>query len=133
MSGDANEVVPYLGAAATIVFIQRWMKTQPWYSTTIQKMPGADKWAHRAVAAVGAFIAAIGIHISFAGDWMTGWTFKGSIPDIWTLLHAFSDWFKVYVLQQYAYDSTRKPEPMHHDISVEQRQQDGGVNTTGGK
>jgi hypothetical protein len=131
MNGDVSEVVPYLAAAATIVYIQKWLKSFGWYSALVQAIPGADKWAHRTVAGVGSFIAAVGIHLSFSGDWTAGWTFHGSIPDGWTLLHASGDWFKVYVLQQYTYDSSRRPEAMHHDISAEDRQAAGGINPTG--
>lgn len=108
-AGDTTEVVPYLTSAGLVVYAQKWMKTRPLYTTLVEQFPGANKWAHRLVAALGATIAALGIHVSFAGDYQSGWTFHGSIPDLWTMVHAGSDWVKVYVLQAIVYDATKQP------------------------
>ncbi len=115
---DATEVVPYLTSAAIIVYVQQWLKTRDLYATLEHNFPGAAKWTHRMVAAVGAGGMAIGIHVTFMGDASTGWHFSGTIPDVWTMLHAIGDFGKVYVLQQYMYDSTRKPSLMPHDKKV---------------
>ena len=132
---DATEVVPFLTSAAVIVYIQKFLKssslTSDMYAKYVAMVPGADKWAHRIIAGIGSFIAALGIHMTFAGDFSHGWNFAGTIPNGWELLHASADFIKVFALQQWAYDSSRRPEAMHHDISTEQRTAAGGQNLTG--
>ncbi len=134
---DATEVVPFLTSAAVIVYIQKYLKgsrlTSEWYAKFVAAVPGSDKWAHRIIAGLGSFVAALGIHMTFAGDFNNGWTFAGQIPNGWELLHATGDFIKVFALQQWAYDSSRRPDTMHHDISTEARTAAGGANTTGAK
>lgn len=108
--GDATEVVPYLTSAALIMFAQRALKGFAWYQNFVRAMPGADKWAHRIVAGAGSLIAALGIHVAFTGDILTGGTFQGTYPNIFEMLHGLGDWVKVFALQQWAYDSSRRPE-----------------------
>lgn len=115
---DATEVVPYLTSAALIMYAMRYLKTFDFYGRFVEAFPAADRWVHRMVAGVGALVAAIGIHVSFQGDFNTGWTFHGTIPDINTIIHGGWDWTKVYVLQQFAYDTTRRPAAMPHDQKV---------------
>lgn len=113
----AAGATPYLTAAGLVVYAQRWMKTQDAYREFIVAFPGADKWAHRAVAAVGALAAAIGIHWTYTGAWETGWQIHLAIPAGWTLLHGLTDFTKVFVLQQLAYDATRQPPWVSVDTS----------------
>jgi hypothetical protein len=105
---DATEIVPYLTTAAVIVYAQRFLKTTRVYEQFVAAMPGADKWAHRLVAGIGAFVAALGIHMTFAGDFSNGWAFSGTIPNGWELLHGLADFVKVFALQQWAYDSSKQ-------------------------
>jgi len=111
----ASEVVPFLTSGALIMYAQRWLKSRENYMKLVQAIPMADKWIHRIVAATGAFVAAIGIHVTFAGTFDAGWTFHGTIPNGWELLHGAGDVVKVYILQQLSYDATRKPMGMPHD------------------
>ena len=113
---DASEVVPFLTSAATIMYVQRWLKSRNAYAVFVQAMPGLDKWAHWAVAALGSLIAAAGIHITFAGDYSHGWAFQGTIPDLMSVVHGAGDWANVYILQEWAYDTTRRPMTMPHDV-----------------
>lgn len=100
----------YFTSVILIYFAQKWLKGRPAYATFVQMMPGAAKWAHRFVAAVGASIAAIGIHITFDGSASAGWAFHGTIPDVWTMLHAGWDWIEIFAGQQGIYEMT-KPRP----------------------
>lgn len=96
---DATEVVPYLTSAATIVFIQKWLKTRNFYQQFVTAFPGADKWAHWIAAGFMSLVAAAGIHLTWSYDPNAGGTFSGTLPDIMTMVHGVSDWFKVYILQ----------------------------------
>lgn len=107
---DASEVVPYLTSAAMIYFAQKFLKTTPPYAAFVAAMPGAAKWAHRTVALIGSVIAAVGIHYTYNGTLQAGGVLTFTIPGAWDMLHATWDVVKVYVLQQYAYDTT-KPKP----------------------
>lgn len=106
-TGDNTEVVPYLTSAALIVYVQRWLKSRDFYQAFVGAMPGADKWAHRLVAGVGALLMALGIHYTFTGDMQAGWQLHLSIPALWTLLHTAGDFVKEYVLQQMIFDGTK--------------------------
>src|SRR5258708_30818538 len=105
---DVNEVVPFLTSAATVAFVQKWLKTTQPYATFIKAFPGSDKYAHWCVAGIGSLIAATGIHLTWNWDMTAGGTFSGTIPSAWILLHGISDWFKVYILQHTVYESTRQ-------------------------
>lgn len=113
---DATEVVPFLTSAAVIVYAQKFLKTTNLYGRFVKAIPGADKWAHRIVAGLGALIAALGIHMTFAGDFNAGWTFSGTVPNGWELMHGFGDFIKVFALQQWAYDSSKQP-PYYNPVS----------------
>ncbi len=109
-ASDATEVVPYLTSAATIVYIQKWLKTRDVYNKLITAFPGADKYAHWFFAGLMSLIAAAGIHYVWSGtlsDFLTG---KGglltiTVPSLIDMLHGASDWFKVYILQHTIYES----------------------------
>ena len=105
-----NEFSADFTSAILIYFAQKYLKTLPGYARFVEAMPGAAKWAHRCVAAAGAVIAAVGVHISFEGNAAQGWHFSGTIPDVWTMAHAAWDWLKVYATNQWIYEST-KPKP----------------------
>jgi len=105
---DATEVVPYLTTAATIVYIQKWLKTKPAYAGFVKAFPAADKWAHRFVGGVGAFIMALGIHLTWNWSMDTGGAAHFTIPSLWSMIHGGSDWFKVYILQHTIYESTTR-------------------------
>lgn len=106
----ASEVVPYLTSAALIFYAQKFLKTTPGYAAFVQHVPGAAKWAHRLVALVGSIIAAVGIHWTYAGDVQAGGILTVTIPSLASMGHAIWDVVKVYVLQQWAYETT-KPKP----------------------
>lgn len=101
---DATEVVPYLTSAATIVYVQKWLKTRPAYQAFIKALPGADQWAHWIVAGVASFVASLGIHVVWNWDVIKGGQAVFTIPGFWELMHGASDWFKIYVLQATLYD-----------------------------
>lgn len=105
-----TESPTYFTSVVLIYFAQKYLKTLPAYATFVEMMPGAAKWAHRIVAAIGATIAAIGIHVTFDGNATEGWHFAGTIPDVWTMAHAGWDWIKVFAGQQAIYEMT-KPRP----------------------
>lgn len=107
---DANEVVPFLTSAAAIYFVQKFLKNRPSYAEFVKAMPGAAKWAHRTVALIGSLIAAVGIHYTYNGTLHAGGTVSIVIPGLWDMIHAGSDVAKVFILQQYAYETT-KPKP----------------------
>ena len=106
--GDATEVVPFLSGAAAIMYVQRWLKSFDWYAAFVRAVPGADKWANRIVAGVGSLIVALGIHWAFSGNLIEGGTLTVQIPKLVELSHGFFDWGKLYVLQQWAYESTSR-------------------------
>ncbi len=107
---DATEVVPYLSSAATIVMIQKWLKTNNIYNKLITAFPGADKYAHWFFAGLMSLAAAAGIHYVWSGslnDFLTG---KGglltiTVPSLMDMFHGTSDWWKVYVFQHAIYES----------------------------
>lgn len=107
--GDATEVVPYLTSAATIYFLQQQFKRLPAYQTFVKAFPGADKWAHWIVAGLMSAAAAAGIHVVWTCslcslyDVNKGGTALVTLPSIWDIIHGLSDWWKVFVLQQFGY------------------------------
>lgn len=107
---ETTEVVPYLTSAAMIYFVQKYLKSTSTYAQFVKALPGAAKWAHWLVAGIGSVVAAVGIHFTITGSADTGWSGTFNIPDVWTMLHALWDVTKVFVLQQWAYETT-KPRP----------------------
>jgi len=122
---DATEVVPYLTSAATIVFIQSWLKEHRVYQQFVAAFPGADKYAHWIVAAVMSLAAATGIHWVWDGSWNDfvsghGVSVTITIPMASVVLHGLSDWFKVYVLQSTIYNTvTTKQAALRQEVAVE--------------
>jgi len=106
---DATEVVPYLTSAATIVAIQKWLKTQDVYAKFVKAFPGADKWAHWTVAGVSSLFVAMGIHTVYNWNTQTGGQVVFVIPGLMVLIHGFGDFFKVFILQHTIYESTHQP------------------------
>ncbi len=104
---DQTEVVPYMTTAAGIYFTQKWLKTRPAYAEFVQALPGAAKWAHRAVAMIGSVIAAVGIHFTYTGTLQAGGTLQFLIPSLWDMAHAVSDVGKVFLLQQWGYEMAK--------------------------
>lgn len=106
---DASEVVPYLSSAATIVYVQAWLKERDLYKRFVAAFPGADEYAHWAIAGAMSLFVAAGIHFVWNGDLVKGGDLTIHIPDWQTLLHGVSDWGKVYVLQHTVYRATNQP------------------------
>lgn len=106
---DVSEVVPYLSSSATIVYVQRYLKSKQFYKNIVAEIPLADRYIHRAIAVTGALITAIGIHITFTGSILKGYDGTFHIPNLWDLLHGLGDFFKVFILQQTIYDATKDP------------------------
>lgn len=111
VSQDQTEVVPFLTSAATIVYLQKWLKTRNLYVQFVKAFPGADKYAHWFVAGLMSLVTAAGIHAVWDGTLTSGGKLTIEIPSALLLLHGLSDWFKVYVLQATIYDSHLKPFP----------------------
>lgn len=107
-----TEVVPYLAAGALIMYVQRWMKRFGWYQRFVEAFPAADKRVHQLVAAVGALIAALGIHYTFQGDASSGYQLHVNIPNLTQLAHGGWDFLNVYIFQNLAYDATRTKEQL---------------------
>jgi len=112
-SGEqATEIVPYLTTSLAIVYIQKAMKyswlTRSAYDSFVSHVPGADKWAHRLVAAVGALWVALGLHFVYEGAPDVGYQFHLITPAVTSMLHGVGDFVKVFLLQQGMYDATQK-------------------------
>ncbi len=103
---------PFLVTGALIVYAQRWMKSFDWYQAFVKVVPGADRWAHRLVAGVGALIGALGIGITTKGAADVGWSVVVTIPAAAALLHGCWNFLLTFGSQQVIYDMTRtRPEP----------------------
>ena len=106
--GDAStEIVPYFTTASLIVYAQKWLKTRQNYKHFVAMFPGADKWAHRATAAMGALWVALGLHFVYEGTAETGYAFHLITPSVVSMLHSLGDFVKVFILQQVVYDGTK--------------------------
>ena len=114
-----GEVVPYLAAGALIMYTQRWLKRFDWYSRFVIAFPAADKYVHRGIAGLGAFVAAVGIHYTFQGDSASGWQLHINIPNVSGLMHGTWDFVNIYIFQELSYDVTRRPAAMPHDQKAE--------------
>lgn len=113
-----GEVVPYLAAGALIMYVQAWLKRFEFYKKFVTAFPMADKYVHRSIAGIGAFIAAVGIHYTMQGDAATGWHLHITIPNAQQLMHGVWDFVNVFIFQQLSYDVTRRPAAMPHDQSA---------------
>lgn len=109
---EANALAAPAVGAIMVVYVQKWLKTHDWYQRFVEWAPGANRNAHRIVAGLFALITAIGIHITVDGNADTGWNFSGHIPAVSVMLQSAWEFIKVFAIQQYVYDSSRKPEEM---------------------
>ena len=107
--GTAGEVPTYLGSAMVIMYVQRAIKSREWYQAFVKAVPGADKWAHFLVAALGS-LAAVGLTYKLDYDAAKGGTVVLNLPALGAALHALKDFLFTYGSQQVLYESTRKPE-----------------------
>lgn len=107
---DATEVVPYLTSAATIVYIQKFLKSRQIYASFVKAFPGADKWAHWFMAGLMSLVAAAGIHWAWSGTLTEGGTLTIMVPTLAAIVHGVSDWFKVYILQHTIYGASHEPQ-----------------------
>lgn len=105
------DVLPYLPAAATIAFVQKWLKTTHAYRTFVQAFPGSEKYAHWCVAGVLSLIAAAGIHYSFMGNLDSGGKIVIDVPSLAAMGHGLIDWYKAYILQHFIYAATSHAPP----------------------
>lgn len=100
-------------SAIAIVYVQKWMKRRPWFQRFIVAFPGANKYAHRVVAAAGALLTMAGVHYTFSGSVLGGATYTIQLPPlqqmISSLLHSSVDFGGIFGLQQVIYDATRQP------------------------
>lgn len=108
LPAEATEVVPYLTSAATIAYIQKWLKTTDVYTRFVKAFPGADQYAHWFTAGIMSLIAAVGIHWTWTGSLTEGGTLTFAVPSLIVMLHAIADWFKVYILQHFAHDTVKR-------------------------
>ena len=100
--------VPYLTSAATIVYIQKWLKTRDFYQQFVTAFPASDKYVHWLAAGAMSLVAAAGIHYTWTGSLVGGGQFNVVVPTLMAMLHGVSDWFKVYILQHTIYETQRK-------------------------
>lgn len=105
-SPPAEVVIPYLTSAATIVYVQKWLKTLEFYQRFVKAFPGADKYAHWVVAGAMSVIAATGIHWVWTGTLLNGGVLTINVPQLSDILHGVSSWFKVYITQHTIYEAT---------------------------
>ena len=115
------QLTNHVTSAILIVYAMKWAKSQAWYQKLCAMAPGADRWFHRTVAAIGAFIAAIGVHVVFDGNATAGYTFHGTIPPLMAMVSAGWDWVQVFAMQQLAYDASRKPASMAVEQAINDR------------
>lgn len=108
---DATEVVPFLTSAATIVYIQKWLKHREVYQRFVAAFPGADKWAHWLAAGIMSAITAAGIHFVWNCTGCQTWTPENGgiaqiqIPGVVAMIHGLADFWKVYILQHFGHDA----------------------------
>lgn len=102
-----SEIVPYLSGAASVMYVQRWMKTRAVYQRFVREFPVADRYAHLLIASIGSLVVAVGI--GYKWDWTpaAGGGLYIAVPAWEVLRHGAWDWFNVFVLQQGWYDATR--------------------------
>jgi hypothetical protein len=109
---DASVLAPYFFTGSGIVLAQKWMKGKRFYARFVQAFPGADKWAHRTVAIIGAAIGAAGIHYSWNYDILHGGSVQAQLPAlvdlVQNLFHAAGDLTKVVITQQILYEMTHQ-------------------------
>ena len=106
----------YFTAGVVLMYIQSWLKRFGWYKKFVTAFPAADKYVHRMVAGLGSFLTAVGITYTAQGDWATGYMIGIAIPSGPQLLEAVWAFVNVFVSQQVAYDATRRPAVMPHDL-----------------
>lgn len=95
-------------SAATIVYIQNWLKTRDFYARFVVAFPGSDEYAHWIIAGTASLIAAAGIHLTWNYDLIKGGQFAGTIPSLRDMLHGMGDWFQVYIYQHTIYKQTHE-------------------------
>lgn len=110
--GDATEVVPYLTSAATIVALQKYLKTLDLYQRFVQAFPGADKYGHWFVAGICSLTAAAGIHVAWNWTAIAGGTAVFTIPPVMAMIHGLADFWKVFILQHTVYEATTTGAPL---------------------
>jgi hypothetical protein len=103
-----SEVVPYFSSAIAIVKIQQKLKALEAYQKFVHAFPGADKWAHWAIAAAGSLVAALGIGIIWDYDPAKGGLLTLQIPALAVLGHRLWDFVVVYLFQDFGYEATRR-------------------------
>jgi hypothetical protein len=106
---DATQGVSYLTSAATIVFLQKWLKSTEPYARFVAAFPGAGKWAHWTVAGLMSLVASVGIHAVWTGTFENGGTLTFTIPTAAQIVHGLSDFWKVYIIQHLGYAATNQP------------------------
>jgi hypothetical protein len=111
--------VPYLVTAFLIYFVQKWMKTHPTYAKLVEALPGADKWAHRAIASIGSLLFALGIHFTIEGDAGHGWRILTSIPPLHEMIDVILDWSNVFILQQGVYEIAKPKQWTPPAVNIE--------------
>lgn len=113
VSDDPNPLRSMTLSAMGIFYVQKWLKTRVVFRRFVETFPGSDKWAHRGVAAIGAFLTMAGIHYTFNGTLLGGGTYIIQLPPLQqmfsTLTHASIDFGGIFGLQQVIYEATRQP------------------------
>lgn len=110
MVSDAGQVSSFLTSAATIVALQKFLKTRDFYQQFVKAFPGSDKYAHWLIAGISSIVAAAGIHIVWNWDLLHGGQATATIPDLSSMVHGVTDWFKVYIMQHTIYEATTHKE-----------------------
>ena len=95
-------------AGLVINSFMQFLKKFDWYGKFVTAFPMADKWVHRAFAAVWTAVATVGIVVSFTGDASTGWTVQATVPSVNAMANALMTFVTTFTVQQYAYQSTRR-------------------------
>jgi hypothetical protein len=105
MTDNVATGAPYLAAAATVVQLQRVLKSTDTYQRFVAAFPGADKWAHWAFAGLASLCGAAGIHVAWTWHMDVGGVITATIPPLADVLHGLWDWFTVYILQHTIYQA----------------------------
>lgn len=115
------ETEGYTLVGIVLMYFQSWLKRFEWYKAFVTAFPAADKYVHRMVAALTAFVAAVGITYTMTGDSAAGWQVAIAIPNQAALLESARAFLTVFISQQFAYDISRRPAAVPHDRPAEQK------------
>lgn len=115
-SNATNEAVNIFGqqvpVAIALVYIQNWLKSQPWFP--FLKTTSSAKLQHL-WAAFFALLATIGVHESHTGSVMSGGTITIVMPPLVVFLTGLWHWITQHVITKAMYDGWLKDNLNHKE------------------